>query len=868
MPETEVVTCPKCGQKLRLPRNVGSVKASCPVCRQEFFWNQRHGVTSILPQKKMPIGPIAIGLTVIAIGLWLIIGGLGDKKEAPISSAKVVSIDYRALLDPTAITRTGERLMVALRDRHQRGAVQPFVDGYSRLLNSALEIIEGPPQIPFHDIIDFYPAGAAAPAWVAIFRGGRIRMLTDLEGRVRVFLIGKDPRSAWESHYSIIRHSLNELAAVLGTPLSISVYAYENDYAKSEMRLHMIPLVLERDMFSSDKVPLPLAGLKELFDRNAGIVGGQIHRRNGLILFGEPGRPLTLAGAPASLSDLAVAYRAVFHAGDNEAFISLDPHKDPTKVNCNFGGFLEDTRIGHVVLAADKRFKTISTGLDPNSFADIRAYTRRHVPAFMTGAERSLLSRDMKSGQGWVGTRFWFYPESITVDSDLSYEYAVITKARFTADAERSRDDFQSPEQFEALKQQMLSPSIRQNIDHLNREYELFSAAFEELRELDSVARLMGICTWLHRAAPDWLDLDALLSVQVPAFRTPKESDQLISVVHISLPRSGPVDRNKVIRDSDVVYLSNVLNLMVPDYFGSPRNIATFLCLRDKLPPEKVARTHLIQGQSIFERHSADPVRLLIKTEDDLKALVEYADHVLPAPLTEARRTAMLHVEKDMARIEALSKALELLERRMNNVSISEHNRLVPEYNRLVAEHEAIRTNLLHIADYDDVYVASILGIGGGINLESRHFNIRRARNSPAVETFRNSIAAGNFVRSGSRIDLPDRASGIPTASWRRIVYEHGDGRSHLSRGHLNYWQRLYETEGEWRDSYVMQDGRVRERTFSSSTKVLNEGSYSPEGMMETLTGQLESPSRIVFRHSTRDDLLIPRMPPAWWSAN
>ena len=204
-------------------------------------------------------------------------------------------------------------------------------------------------------------------------------------------------------------------------------------------------------------------------------------------------------------SDLAVAYRAVFHAGDNEAFISLDPHSDPTKVTVNFGGYLENTRIGSVVLEADKRFKTITSGLDPNKFNDLRQYTRQYVPSFLTVAEQDLTDSSHLSYGKWIGTRFWFYPDSIGIESDLNYQYAMITNPIFMADAERSRDDFASPEEFQKKKNTTLSPSIRRNIDHLNQNYLQYAQAFNELKELTTVARLMGICSWLYKASPHGL---------------------------------------------------------------------------------------------------------------------------------------------------------------------------------------------------------------------------------------------------------------------------------------------------------------------------------------------------------------------------
>jgi hypothetical protein len=129
-------------------------------------------------------------------------------------------------------------------------------------------------------------------------------------------------------------------------------------------------------------------------------------------------------------------------------------------VNVNFGGYLEDTRIGSVVLEADKRFKTITSGLDPTSFTDLRSEIREHVPAFATSAERDLALPGI-SQSGWQGTRFWYYPDSVEIEASLDYRQWVIAKAQFTADAERSKDDFGSTIEFDQSKKSRLRNAAR-----------------------------------------------------------------------------------------------------------------------------------------------------------------------------------------------------------------------------------------------------------------------------------------------------------------------------------------------------------------------------------------------------------------------
>ncbi|MDO8806470.1 MAG: hypothetical protein Q7R35_18825 [Elusimicrobiota bacterium] len=121
-----------------------------------------------------------------------------------------------------------------------------------------------------------------------------------------------------------------------------------------------------------------------------------------------------------------------------------------------WGGFLEDTAVGKVVLEADKRFKTITSGLDLNTYKDIRPATREHVPDFLTVSERALLSAGHNTD--WVKTRFWFYPDSIEVQTDKTKHFARIINPHFLAYAERSRDDFASSDEFEKNKKLCCCP--------------------------------------------------------------------------------------------------------------------------------------------------------------------------------------------------------------------------------------------------------------------------------------------------------------------------------------------------------------------------------------------------------------------------
>ena len=115
----------------------------------------------------------------------------------------------------------------------------------------------------------------------------------------------------------------------------------------------------------------------------------------------------------------------MFHHGYNEPYISLDAHEDNCYAKVNFGGHLENTRVGHVVLEADKLFKMLSTGLDPNTHEIVKSKITEHVPDFLTEDEQNFLEDSM---EGSTQIRYWFYPDEIGSVTDLNsrqnYNYA------------------------------------------------------------------------------------------------------------------------------------------------------------------------------------------------------------------------------------------------------------------------------------------------------------------------------------------------------------------------------------------------------------------------------------------------------------
>jgi hypothetical protein len=788
-----------------------------------------------------------------------------------------VTVAYGSLLDREAIIRTGDKLIDSLAIEELRGAVQPHVDRFSYLLQHAVEMLNGPDTYPHHDVMDHFQAGSKQPAWTAINRSGRIAIMTDNRNHARVFLPGDSPSQAYQKHYSVVRHCLKALIPEDGNGLNVEVYAYRHDYGRSELSLNYRPFAfVSKDFAPPQKTPLDLEGLSEFFEKGGELEGIQIDDREGLVLYSREGERATAAGQPISLSDLAVAYRAVFHAGDNEAFISLDPHLDPTRVTVNFGGFLEDTRLGSVVLEADKRFKTIASGLDPNTYKDIRISTRRFVPSFLAGNEREFLIPNDLQQAGWVGTRYWFYPDSIEVEADSAMRYGRVARPRFTADAERSRDDFSSPQEFETKKRNTLSPSIRECIDHVNNDYLSYEKAYREIRELTAVARLMGICSWLKQANTINVDLDALLSVELPPFQTERERTQMISVAYMAYPDRSFPDASYVKRYSRVVNLSPILDMSIENYFKNSKNLEDYLSGRD-------SAFNLGAADQIIRNNGHKPVRTIIKTEADIKVLAAYAANRIKfqAPniisdeerQLEVLKTGLNATEKELSR---LKYAAEIAS------SGPEANYFVDQYSSLLARYEAQRLSYnrqVKEVNLNRSYsVHKLMRVSGGINMEPKYFKIRKAPNSVTLQKFV-TMTSVSETRWKSRYDgsayIRSRAGNNTPILYALPKYTWDTGSQHSANGGTfeyrstgssgSYWKNETKSLGQWRSSTVFGDGSYAEKVLTGAGKMIVLTANKRSNRISAITAEKIGNNKIVFRNSTEAERPAHATPPAWW---
>jgi len=883
-------TCPQCRAKLQYDgKRVGpTTRVRCPGCKHAFYPSVTEGVRK--GRGKFAgkyIGWIVL-LGVIILGS--VISNMSSQerphlqKPKPIGS-QWVRASYRGLVDMNQLVQSGQSIREALSDgvnsSHQKGQLQPFLDPFSSLLPHVLDVLDGGPgSFPRTSVIDELPGNVSRPAWAAVLEGGRIVVTDDGNGKASVFAVGASAKQAYESCYGVIRHVLASLLPPDGRSLKVCTYAYQNNYALCELKLYPDPFVVEADVFPSPagKTPLDLDSLSDFFAQGYELAGGSLDSGNQLVLVGKKSGKQTLDSAPVELSDLAVAYRAVFHAGDNQAFISLDPHRNPSYVNVNFGGYLEDTRIGSVVLESDKRFKTITSGLDPTSFVDLRDTIRSHVPSFATSAERGFMQPGVGQS-GWKGTRFWFYPDSVEIDASLDYRQGVIAKAQFTADAERSRDDFGSTEAFDRLKKSQLSPAIQMNIDDLNRNYDQYASFFPELRELSNVARLMGLCIWLQKASLDQkLDLDELLSVELPAVHTPRTKRQLISATVFSAEKGKGAQLSDVAARAMARYLTPLLDKTVNEVFSSDQLLADFLA-ESSGDKDAASPSYLYKAQTFRNLHGNDRVSQLIKDQQDLLAFASVAADTIDAPMPPLLLALENRIDSKSAEIDRLDERLQTMKARMARASVSEHNSYVPSYNALANEINSTQTEVNRLIDqYNSkgVYSQKSCEISGGIGLEPDKFKLRKIRTSPLLDQARRIAQStdasimwqGEQWARSTPAEIP-RPRKAPQLKKRWTAEESSQTETTIrlsaaSDDGSHYWRSSDSSASSWKDLSVRTHA-VTERIYDASTRTLQIADFEAGKIRACIVGKYDGKGRIVFEKSPRQNISSPRQPPNWW---
>lgn len=453
-------------------------------------------------------------------------------------SSSWIDLNYGPLLDRRQLTHSGESVGVLLRqlaenpnDPTAQQLLDPWLEPYAFVMPDYLDAKADLSATTRHELGSLYLAGAAQPAWAEILRSRHYVLESDGRGNLRAFvpaLANGDTKAAWEEAWPVLRHPLAaDFARVqaahmrAATALSIDVYAYRHRPERSVFSLDTTPYRVQMLTAAprGDRPPLDVPALEKFFGSARTLEGGRLSADGTLTLFGSEGG-MSLLGRRVTMADLAIAYRAVFHGGLSEPYMSLDRGSAPQHASVNYGGRLRDTSLGLVSLLCDIRFKTFSLGFDPRSGNDARTQARSRAPSFATHFER--FAADPRSAESpGQQTRLWFYPDSVDLTLSPQADLLAMRRVRMSAASERAGGTTGA-----------VAAWTKATVDGINTDYDKLSAAFPELGDLDTVVRLLSFFSWLKAARDEGLlipDLDVLLAVDLPAEPTPRRYPQQLA---------------------------------------------------------------------------------------------------------------------------------------------------------------------------------------------------------------------------------------------------------------------------------------------------------------------------------------------------
>ena len=556
------IDCPNCNTTYRVPSIDKSLKITCRNCHEEFYMNfpkvwekYRQQETSKWNIKKFLIPGIIIAVLVAIFWFNQDLSNQASKIRKSmvslIKSSNWVTIEYGGLVNTSILTHNGETVgdiikKIPMYNEDLKGLVQQYLEPNSILCHDVLLSTIEPDTPTLVNILDHYPVGSEQPAWIDLFKEGHYQLYYNSH-LIRVFLKGSEPKSSFDKYHSVIRHPIRDVMNNRKTSIDkVEVYVFNNDYAKTEIRLNTIPEVFdakELDL-SPKRRSIDLDSIEEFLAQGVILEAVEVDANNNLYFYGRKAKVQTLAGYYLSLSDIAVIYRSIFHFGNNAPYISLDKHEDNRYAKVNFGGNLENTHAGSVVLEADKLFKALSTGIDPNTHKLIKSKITKEVPEFYTEDERNLFE---DRNEGHTQIRYWFYPDSIGTVTDGSI--GAVLNHQFLADVERMDVKVNA------------SRATRNTIAHLNQNFTQYENAEDTFKELSTVGRIMALVNWLKGMDIDKrIELDDLLSVKIPSFTTPKKTKKIMAVTALAHTRGDYKSLHTIRNNSRVYYISHLLD--------------------------------------------------------------------------------------------------------------------------------------------------------------------------------------------------------------------------------------------------------------------------------------------------------------------
>ena len=669
------IKCPKCGALYLLPSLKSKLKVSCRKCNNEWILDP----------------PSNLGKKIAWLMLSSFLIFLSFEFYNQKSKVKYISYNYESLIERYTLTHNGETIEEVLKLLNNNylvhGLLQPYLEPFSYLLNDALSTINED-KADFKNIVSHFPEGSAQPAWVALFREGHYQIFYN-NSVIRVFLKNEKnikSNKLSDNHKTVIRHPLLDLTTKYKDIKNIEIYGFTNNYKNQTIRLNVIPAIfpIENIKLNSNKSIPDIRGIEKLFSSGVDLRAIEVDANKELFFYGLNKENSTLDKSPMSISDLAVIYRSIFHFYKNDPYISLDLNEDNRYAKVNFGGHLQNTRVGQVVLDADKMFKTLGTGLYNEKL--ILEKFRQNIPNFLTEGERTFLE---PNSSGTTQIRYWFYPDSIGTVTDGSI--GALTSHYFSAAVERMDKKIEA------------SNAVKNTIEHLNKNYSQYEKAHYTFTELSTVGKLMGLVNWLYGMdIKNKIDLDEFLSVMLPPHQTPKLTKKLLAAQTIAyvgenITYNDLMNNTKVFNFSDQI--DKYSSTTTDDYFLELAS--TRLTAFDWLPKNL--------------RHAMDEV-------DALEYQIEYYSKGN----------------------ESLKEILDYEERYLNrndSFSVDRFNDKVNDYNQNNSFSNLLnekRNRILSDSGLDKIKQRSLSSVGGGINLRPKSFKkIKQSQNSKIIDNIK-----------------------------------------------------------------------------------------------------------------------------------
>jgi len=576
----------------------------------------------------------------IVVLLLLALGGLPFSAQL---TEGWVEIDYSALIDQRVPSHSGEPVAELLRkldgrpvpaagqrpaDRSSHSLLDPLVEPYAFILSDALDTLNPIADPPLIELAGLWQPGQRQPAWVELLRARRYVVESDGQGRMRLILPdpasaspGESPAAAeraFEAAWPVVRHVFAGEQRRLSTerkplpPITVDIYAYRHHAAGSLFLLgteaHRV--TVEETAPDGSRPPLDFSSLRDFLAAGLQLEGARLEADGSLRLFGSPvDEAPSILGRPLSLGDLAVAYRAVFHGGLAEPYMSLDRGYSPQTSIVNYGGRLRDTSLGQVSLLCDIRFKTFSLGLDIASGRDLREALRHTLPGFKTHLER-FADDPGSAGVMAQQTRLWFYPDRVDMTVSPQGDLLAMRQVRMSAASERVLDETLQPAEGDD------PPWTRATVQAVNAGYDTLTTHFPELRDLDQVVRLLSLFAWLRQAQGSGVlvpELDGLLNVALPQQWTPRSFPQLLSFN--ALPSAGA---SGVVDVFERVPVAEALERLRPA-FGPPldarRRFRRALAALDPSHPQMAALLENLRSVDVERATSIELDRLAYQAE-------------------------------------------------------------------------------------------------------------------------------------------------------------------------------------------------------------------------------------------------------------